>query len=48
MQYYCIFNGDNGEIQLEITHQSMTCYVMLSYFDNVNQEKLRKQVMDDL
>ena len=38
----------NGEIQLEITNQSMTCYVMLSYFDNANQEKLRKQIMDDL
>lgn len=36
------------KIQLEITHQSMTCYVMLSYFDNANQEKLRKQIMDDL
>ena len=47
-KYYCIFDGDNGEIQLEITHQSMTCYVMLSYFDNANQEKLRKQIMDDL
>ena len=47
-KYYCIFDGDNGEIQLEITHQRLTCYVMLSYFDNANQEKLRKQVMDDL
>ena len=47
-KYYSIFDGDNGEIQLEITHQSMTCYVMLSYFDNANQEKLRKQIMDDL
>ena len=47
-KYYCIFDGDNGEIQLEITHQNLTCYVMLSYFDNANQEKLRKQIMDDL
>ena len=47
-KYYCIFNGDNGEIQLDITHQRLTCYVMLSYFDNANQEKLRKQIMDDL
>ena len=47
-KYYCIFNGDNGEIQLGIAHQSFTCYVMLSYFDNANQEKLRKQIMDDL
>lgn len=47
-KYYSIFNGGNGEIQLEITHHSFTCYVMLSYFDNANQEKLRKQIMDDL
>lgn len=47
-KYYCIFNGDNGTIQLEITHQSLTCYVVLSYFDDANQEKLRKQIMDDL
>lgn len=47
-KYYSIFSGDNGEIQLEITHQRDTCYIMLSYFDNVNQEKLRKQIMDDL
>ena len=47
-KYYSIFSGDNGEIQLEITHQSFTCYVMLSYFDNANEDKLRKQIMDDL
>lgn len=46
--YYSQFEGDNGKIQLEITHQSLECYVMLSYFDNANQEKLRKQIMDDL
>lgn len=47
-KYYSIFSSDNGEIQLEITHKRFTCYVMLSYFDNANQEKLRKQIMDDL
>lgn len=47
-KYYSIFSGNNGEIQLEITHQKHTCYVMLSYFDNANQEKLREQIMDDL
>ena len=47
-KYYSIFDGDNGEIQLEITHQSFSCYVMLSYLDNANQEKLRKHIMDDL
>lgn len=47
-KYYSIFSRDNGEIQLEITHQSFTCYVILNYFDNANQDKLRKQIMDDL
>lgn len=47
-KYYSIFNDDNGEIQLEITHQNFTCFVVLSYFDNANQEKLRQQMMDDL
>ena len=35
-------------VPMEGTLQSMTCYVMLSYFDNANQEKLRKQIMDNL
>ena len=47
-KYYCAFGTSNGEIDLEITHQSLNCYVMISYFDNANQEKLRKQIMDDL
>ncbi len=47
-KYYSIFDGTNGEIQLRITHQKYTCHVMLNYFDNANQEQLRKQIMDDL
>lgn len=47
-KYCSIFNGDNGEIILEIAHLNYTCNVMLSYFDNANQAKLRKQIMDDL
>jgi hypothetical protein len=47
-KYISTFAGDNGEIQLEITHQSFNCYVMLSYFDNANQAKLKKQIMEDL
>lgn len=47
-KYFSCFTCKEGDIQLEITHQSFTCYVMLSYFDNANQEKLRKQIMDDL
>jgi hypothetical protein len=40
--------GDNGDIQLEITHQNFNCYVLLSYFDAANQDKLRQHIMDDL
>lgn len=48
-KYYSVFSCDEGEIQLEISHNGVSsCYVMLSYFDNANQDKLRKQIMDDL
>jgi hypothetical protein len=47
-KYLSIFKCEEGEIQIEITHQSFSCYVMISYFDNANQDKLRKQIMDDL
>ncbi len=48
-KYYSVFNSKLGNIQLEISHNSVTsCYVMLSYFDNANQDKLRQQIMDDL
>lgn len=47
-KYLSIFKCKEGEIQIEITHQSFSCYVMISYFDNANQDKLRKQIMDDL
>ena len=48
-KYYSLFSCKEGDIQLEISHDDVTaCYVMLSYFDNANQNKLRKQIMDDL
>lgn len=47
-KYYSVFSGNNGEIQLEITHQDFNCNVMISYFDKANQDKLRQQIMDDL
>ena len=47
--YLSNFKGDNGNVLLEITHNGVTsCYVMLSYFDDANQSKLRQQIMDDL
>lgn len=48
-KYYTVFSCKQGDIQLEIAHEGVSsCYVMLSYFDNANQDKLRKQIMDDL
>ena len=47
-KYISAFTGDNGEIKLEITHQRMSCFVRLTYYDNANQEALRKQIMEDL
>ena len=47
-KYYSIFTCDNGEIQLEMTYKNFNCHVVLSYFDNANQAKLKKQIMDDL
>lgn len=47
-KYYSVFSQENGDIQLEITHNKSDCKVMLSYFDNANQDKLRQRIMDDL
>ena len=48
-KYYSVFQSELGEVQLEISHDGViSCYVVLSYFDNANQDKLRQQIMDDL
>lgn len=48
-KYQTIFECDNGGIEIVITHQGFSSYfVMLTYYDNANQERLRKQIMDDL
>jgi len=47
-KYITDFVCDEGDIKLEISHESFTCFVILSYFDKVNQDKLRKKIMDDL
>ncbi|MBP8935840.1 MAG: hypothetical protein KBG68_09140 [Prevotella sp.] len=46
--YVSLFSGDNGEIELRILHQTTECSVVLAYYDNTNQEKLKQQIMDDL
>lgn len=48
-KYYSDFSCDQGSITLEISHDGVTkCFVKLSYYDNANQDNLRKQIMDDL
>jgi hypothetical protein len=47
-KYSSVVECKEGDIQLEITHQGFDCYVKISYFDNANQDKLRKQIMEDL
>ena len=47
--YYSVFSLKEGDIRLEITHDSYySCFVTLTYSDNINQEKVRKQIIDDL
>ncbi|MCM1078483.1 MAG: hypothetical protein NC344_00160 [Bacteroidales bacterium] len=48
-KYYTVFRTGNGAIQLEISHQSVTeCYVMLSYYDALNQQVVVSDAMDDI
>lgn len=47
-KYYSTFTCEEGSIQLEITHLNLTCFVRISYFDNANQDNLRKQIIEDL
>ena len=47
--YYSVFSLEEGDIRLEISHESIySCFVTLTYLDNINQEKVQKQIMDDL
>ncbi len=48
-KYYTIFKTEQGAIQLELGHESVTrCYVLLSYFDTINQQAIYSDAMDDL
>lgn len=47
-KYITMFETDKGSIRLKIEYENFESHVVLSYFDGVNQEKLRKQIMDDL
>lgn len=48
-KYYTIYETDKGTIQLQIHHNETTsCYIMLTYYDKVNGEIVKKSAMSDL
>ena len=48
-KYYTVFETEKGSIELQLAHQSVsTCYVVLSYFDAINQETVMSDAMDAL
>jgi hypothetical protein len=48
-KYYSIWQTDKGEIQLLISHSGVTnCFVLLFYFDKINNQTIMNQAIDDL
>lgn len=48
-KYHSIWQLEKGEIQLIISHNSVTsCFVTLAYFDNSNNEIIRTKAKGDL
>lgn len=48
-KYYTTFELENGSIQLSIENDGFsTSFVMLSYYDKINSEKIRQKAIDDL
>lgn len=48
-KYYSIWVIDNGDIELSISHNSVSsCFVKLVYFDKANSATIKKQALDDL
>jgi hypothetical protein len=48
-KYYTTFELENGSIQLSIGNDSFTSsFVMLSYYDKTNSDKVRQKAIDDL
>ena len=48
-KYYTIFSTEQGNIQLELKHEGLIkYYVVLSYFDAINQQAVLSDAMDDL
>lgn len=48
-KYQTLFETEKGNIELQLGHQSFSgCYVILSYYDAVNQKTVMSDAMDDL
>lgn len=48
-KYFTTFELENGSIQLSIEHDGFSSsFVMLSYYDKINSEKVRQKAIDDL
>jgi len=48
-KYYSVFETERGNIELQLSHQSITkCFVTLSYYDGINQKAILSDAMDDL
>jgi len=48
-KYYTTFELENGSIKLSIGNDSFTSsFVMLSYYDKTNSDKVRQKAIDDL
>ncbi|MEY8686763.1 hypothetical protein AB9N12_11730 [Bacteroides sp. AN502(2024)] len=48
-KYYSEFETERGSIELQLSHQSvMECFVILSYYDGINQKAILSDAMDDL
>ncbi|WP_200978310.1 hypothetical protein [Echinicola sp. 20G] len=48
-KYYTTFELENGSIQVSIGNDSFSSsFVMLSYYDKTNSEKIRQKAIDDL
>ena len=48
-KYYSVFETEKGSIELQLSHQSVIeCFVVLSYYDGINQKAVLSNAMDDL
>lgn len=48
-KYATLFETEKGDIELQISHQDYSnCYVILSYYDSINQKAILSDAMDDL